>query len=105
MTDKQLELFKEFCYSYSQRFKSCFCSTSGEANYPMVFTKNHWGRVPDYFEDKYHIEIKATNEKLYKIYESIMIAEINKFIDEYKKIQSEKDKKAAKNKNVKRKKD
>ncbi|MDY4127676.1 hypothetical protein [Peptostreptococcus porci] len=104
MTDKQLELFKEFCYSYSQRFKFCFCANTGDG-YPQVFAKNHFIRCLDYFEDKYHIEIKPTNEKAYNIYESIMIEEINKFIDEYKKIQSEKDKKAAKNKNVKRKKD
>lgn len=104
MDKQQEEIFKEFTYSYSQRFKHCFCSTTGE-KWPAIFSKNHYGRFRDYLEDKHRIEIKLTDIKAYKLYEEIMVKEINKFIEECKQEQSKRDKEAAKNKNVKRKRD
>lgn len=104
MTKEQEEIFKEFTYNYSQRFKYCFCAYTGE-KWPAIFSKNHYGRFRDYLEDKHRIEIKPTDIKTYKLYEEIMVQEINKFIDEYKKEQNKRDKVAAKNKNIKRKRD
>lgn len=104
MNKQQEEIFKEFTYKYSQRFKHCFCSTTGE-KWPAIFSKNHYGRFRDYLEDRHHIEIKSTDIKAYKLYEEIMVAEINKFIEECKQEQNKRDKVAAKNKQVKRKKD
>lgn len=104
MNKQQEEIFKEFTYSYSQRFKHCFCATTGD-KWAQTFSKNHYGRFRDYLEDKHHIEIKPTDIKAYEIYKEIMVQEINKFINECKQQQSKKDKENAKNKNVKRKKD
>lgn len=104
MNKQQEEIFKEFTYNYSQRFKYCFCADTGE-KWATTFSKNHYGRFRDYLEDKHRIEIKPADIKAYKLYEEIMVQEINKFIEECKKEQSKKDKIAAKTKNVKRKKD
>lgn len=103
MNKQEEEIFKEFTHSYSQRFKHCFCADTGE-KWPFIFSKNHYGRFLDYLEDKHRIQIKSIDTKAYKLYEEIMVQEINKFIEEYKQEQSKRDKDAAKNKNIKRKK-
>ena len=54
-------------------------------------------------EDKYNIPIKENDIKRYKIYEDIFLEVLNKRIDECKKIKSDEERKAAKNKQVKRK--
>lgn len=104
MTEEQMEIFKKYCYSYANRFLLTVCANTGDGWLPKM-CQFKWWRVCTEMEDKFNIKIKEGNQKYYKIYESIMLEVLNKRIDECKKIQSEKDKKAAKNKNVKRKKD
>lgn len=103
MTNKQLEIFKESVYKYSQRFKLCFWANTGES-YPKTFCRLRYWRFVDELESKYNIEVKNTDEKSYNIYEEIMLNEINKFIDECKVNASNKAKEEAKNKQIRRKK-
>ena len=101
--EEQLEKFKEFCHSYAHRFLYCFSANTGE-KYPSTFSKSHWGRFTDYFEDRYNITIKPTDINYYKIYEDIMVEEINKFIEQYKIEAIEKEKREKEEKKNKKKK-
>ena len=100
----QEENFKKYCYSYANRFIYTVCATTGEGWLPKM-CQFKWWRIKDEFEDRYNISIKDTDVKHYKLYESIMLEVLNKRIEECKQEQSKRDKVAAKNKNVKRKKD
>lgn len=103
MDKKELDTFKQSVYNYSQRFKYCFCDTTGES-YPKTFARYRYWRLLDDIEFKHNIQIKPNDEKYYAIYEEIMVTEINKFIEEFKQEVSEQAKEDAKNKQVKRKK-
>ena len=106
MSKEELKKFDEFCVSYSQRFKYCFCSNTGDG-YPKVFAKSHYGRFLDYFDERYQIEIKPNNMEMYLRYENIMIDEINKIIEQHKikaREKAKREKEAQREKNIKRKK-
>lgn len=104
MNKEQLNKFKDFCYSFANRYKDCVCKDTPE-HWLHTMSKFKYWRLLDELEFKYNIIVKESNKEYLKIYEGIFVEVLSKYIDEYKKIQSEKDKKAAKNKNVKRKKD
>lgn len=104
MNKKDRDIFINYCEEYATRYKLCVCSYTSE-KYLHTMAKFKLWRIQEELEDKYNIKFKISNKEMYDLYEKIFVDTLNKFIDEYKKIQSEKDKKAAKNKNVKRKKD
>lgn len=104
MNKEQEDIFKNYCYNYANRFIYTVCATTGEGWLPKM-CQFKWWRVCMEMEDKYNIKIKNADIKSYKLYESIMLEVLNKRIEECKQEQSKKDKEAAKNKQVKRKKD
>lgn len=104
MNKQQEEKFKEFCYSYANRFIYTVCADTGEGWLPKMCQFKYW-RMKMEIEDKHNITIKDTDIKYYKLYESIMLEVLNNRIEECKQERSKKDKIAAKNKNVKRKRD
>lgn len=83
MKKKDKEIFIQFAHDYAQRFRYCFCHTTGE-KYPSTFAKFKYWRFVMELEDKYDIIIKTTDTKAYKEYEDIMLSEINGFIEESK---------------------
>ena len=94
MKKKDKEVIESFALTYVTGLLPCFCATTGD-KYPLTFTKNHYQRFCDYLEERFNIEIKSTDLEEYKLYEGIMLTEINKYIDECKtkKAQEEKENK------------
>lgn len=104
LNKQQEEKFKEFCYSFADRFKYCVCKDTPE-HWLHTMSKFKYWRLLDELEFKYNIIIKESNKEYLKIYEEIFVEVLSKKVEEYKEDQSKKDKIAAKNKNVKRKRD
>lgn len=103
MNDEQLEIFKDFIVTYAIGLKDCFWQHTG-SGYPIIFARNHYERFLDYFEERKLISVSLADDKAKGIYEEIMVDEINKIITECKETQNEKERKAAKSGNVRRKK-
>ena len=103
MNKKELKIFEEFCFNYANRFIHTVCANTG-IGWSAKFAQLRYWRVISEMDEKFNIKIKPNDIKTYKIYEDIFLEVINKRIEECKAIQSEKDRKAAKNKQVKRKK-
>ena len=95
MNKEELKIFKEFCYSYANRFLPCVCSTT-EEKYLHTFAKFRAWRCFDELEDKKNIIIKNTNVDAYKIYEDIMIEVLKKKIENDKVIANKKAREKAK---------
>ena len=95
MKKEELKVFKEYCYSYANRFLPCVCSTT-EEKYLHTFAKFRYWRIVDELEDKKNIVIKNTDTKAYKIYEEIMVDTLKKKIEEDKVIANKKAREKAK---------
>ena len=103
MNKEELKVFKEFCYSYANRFLPCVCSTT-EEKYLHTFAKFRAWRCFDELEDKKNIVIKNTDVEAYKIYEEIMIEVLSKKIENDKVIANKKAREKAKAEKEKKKK-
>ena len=103
MNKEELKVFKEFCYSYANRFLPCVCSTT-EEKYLHTFAKFRYWRLVDELEEKKNIIIKNTDTKAYKIYEEIMVDTLKKKIEEDKVIANKKAREKAKAEKEKKKK-
>ena len=95
MKKEELKIFKDYCYSYANRFLPCVCSTT-EEKYLHTFAKFRYWRIVDELEDKKNIIIKNTDVEAYKMYEGIMIEVLSKKIEEDKIIANKKAKEKAK---------
>ena len=95
MNKEELKIFKEFCYSYANRFLPCVCANT-EEKYLHTFAKFRYWRIVDELEDKKNIVIKNTDTNAYKIYEGIMIEVLKKKIENDKVIANKKAKEKAK---------
>ena len=95
MNKEELKVFKEFCYSYANRFLPCVCSTT-EEKYLHTFAKFRYWRLVDELEEKKNIIIKNTDTRAYKIYEEIMVDTLKKKIEEDKVIANKKAREKAK---------
>ena len=95
MKKEELKIFKDYCYSYANRFLPCVCSTT-EEKYLHTFAKFRYWRIVDELEDKKNIVIKNTDTKAYKIYEEIMVDTLKKKIEEDKVIANKKAREKAK---------
>ena len=89
MKKEELKIFKNYCYSYANRFLPCVCSTT-EEKYLHTFAKFRYWRIVDELEEKKNIIIKNTDTKAYKIYEEIMVDTLKKKIEEDKVAASKK---------------
>ena len=103
MKKEELKVFKEYCYSYANRFLPCVCSTT-EEKYLHTFAKFRYWRIVDELEDKKNIVIKNTDTKAYKIYEEIMVDTLKKKIENDKITASKKAKEKAKEEKERKKK-
>ena len=95
MKKEELKIFKDYCYSYANRFLPCVCSTN-EEKYLHTFAKFRYWRIVDELEDKKNIIIKNTDVEAYKMYEGIMIEVLSKKIEEDKVAASKKAREKAK---------
>lgn len=95
MNKEELKIFKDYCYSYVNRFLPCVCSTT-EEKYLHTFSKFRYWRIVDELEDKKNIIIKNTDVEAYKMYEGIMIEVLSKKIEEDKVAASKKAREKAK---------
>ena len=95
MNKEELKVFKEFCYSYANRFLPCVCSTT-EEKYLHTFAKFRYWRIIDELEDKKNIVIKNTDMEAYQIHEGIMVDTLKKKIEEDKVIANKKAREKAK---------
>ena len=89
MNKEELKVFKEFCYSYANRFLDTVCANT-EEKWLHTFSKFRYWRLVDELEDKKNIVIKNTNTKAYKIYEGIMVDKLKKKIENDKVIANKK---------------
>ena len=103
MNKEEIKIFKEYCYSYANRFLSCVCANT-EEKYLHTFAKFRYWRIIDELEDKKNIIIKNTDTDAYKIYEGIMIEVLSKKIEEDKIAASKKAREKAKAEKEKKKK-
>ena len=103
MKKEELKIFKDYCYSYANRFLPCVCSNT-EEKYLHTFAKFRYWRIVDELEDKKNIVIKNTDVEAYKIYEGIMIEVLSKKIEEDKIAASKKAREKAKAEKEKKKK-
>ena len=103
MNKEELKVFKEFCYSYANRFLPCVCSTT-EEKYLHTFAKFRYWRIVDELEDKKNIIIKNTDMEAYKMYEEIMVDTLKKKIENDKITASKKAREKAKAEKEKKKK-
>ena len=83
MNKEELKVFKEYCYSYANRFVDCVCANT-EEKWLHTFSRNRWWRCQMELEEKKDIIIKNTDENSYKIYEEIMVEVLKKKIEEDK---------------------
>ena len=95
MNKEELKVFKEYCYSYANRFLDTVCSNT-EEKWLHTFSRNRWWRCQMELEEKKDIIIKNTDENSYKIYEDIMVGVLSKKIEEDKIAASKKAKEKAK---------
>ena len=103
MNKEELKVFKEFCYSYANRFLPCVCANT-EEKYLHTFAKFRYWRLVDELEDKKNIVIKNTDTNAYKIYEEIMIEVLKRKIEEDKVTANKKAKEKAKEEKERKKK-
>ena len=103
MKKEELKIFKEFCYSYANRFLPCVCANT-EEKYLHTFAKFRYWRIIDELEDKKNIVIKNTDMESYKIYEEIMVDTLKKKIENDKITTSKKAREKAKAEKEKKKK-
>lgn len=83
MNKEELKIFKDYCYSYANRFLPCVCADT-EEKYLHTFAKFRYWRIVDELEDKKNIVIKNTDMEAYKIYEDVMIEVLSKKVEEDK---------------------
>ena len=95
MNKEELKVFKEYCYSYANRFVDCVCSNTGE-KWLHTFSRNRWWRCQMELEEKKDIIINNTDENSYKIYEKIRVDTLKKKIENDKITASKKAKEKAK---------
>ena len=95
MKKEEIKIFKEYCYSYANRFLSCVCANT-EETYLHTFAKFRYWRIVDELEDKKNIVIKNADTDAYKIYEGIMIETLSKKIEQDKIIDNKKAREKAK---------
>ena len=95
MNKEEVKIFKEFCYSYVNRFLPCVCANT-EEKYLHTFAKFRAWRCFDELEDKKDIIIKNTDVEAYKIYEDIMVEVLSKKIENDKVVANKKAKEKAK---------
>ena len=104
MNKEELKVFKEYCYSYANRFVDCVCSNT-EEKWLHTFSRNRWWRCQMELEEKKDIIIKNTDENSYRIYEEIMVDILKRKIEEDKVVANNKAReKAKKEKKIKGKK-
>ena len=103
MKKEELKVFKEYCYSYANRFVDCVCANT-EDKWLHIFSRNRWWRCQMELEEKKDIIIKNTDVETYKIYERIMIEVLSKKIEEDKVIANKKAREKAKAEKEKKKK-
>ena len=103
MNKEELKVFKEFCYSYANRFLDTVCANT-EEKWLHTFSKFRYWRLVDELEDKKNIIIKNIDTKAYNIYEGIMIEVLSKKIEEDKVEASKKAREKAKAEKEKKKK-
>ena len=89
MNKEELKVFKEFCYSYANRFLDTVCANT-EEKWLHTFSRNRWWRCQMELEEKKDIIIKNTDENSYKIYEEIMVDTLKKKIEEDKLVANKK---------------
>ena len=97
MNKEELKVFKEYCYSYANRFLDTVCSNT-EEKWLHTFSRNRWWRCQMELEEKKDIIIKNTDENSYKIYEEIMVEVLKKKIENDKIVANKKAKEKAKEK-------
>ena len=95
MNKEELKVFKEYCYSYANRFLDTVCSNT-EEKWLHTFSRNRWWRCQMELEEKKDIIIKNTDENSYKIYEEIMVEVLKKKIENDKIVANKKAKEKAK---------
>ena len=95
MKKEELKVFKDYCYSYANRFIDCVCANT-EEKWLHTFSRNRWWRCQMELEEKKDIIIKNTDENSYKIYEEIMVDILKKKIEEDKVVANKKAKEKAK---------
>ena len=95
MNKEELKVFKEYCYSYANRFLDTVCSNT-EEKWLHTFSRNRWWRCQMELEEKKDIIIKNTDENSYKIYEEIMVDTLKKKIENDKIAASKKAREKAK---------
>ena len=95
MNKEELKVFKEYCYSYANRFVDCVCSNT-EEKWLHTFSRNRWWRCQMELEEKKDIIIKNTDVEAYKIYEDIVVGVLSKKIEEDKIATNKKAKEKAK---------
>ena len=103
MKKEELKIFKDYCYSYANRFLPCVCANT-EEKYLHTFAKFRYWRIVDELEDKKNIVIKNTDTNAYKIYEEIMIEILKRKIEEDKAVANKKAKEKAKEEKERKKK-
>ena len=103
MNKEELKVFKEYCYSYANRFLDTVCSNT-EEKWLHTFSRNRWWRCQMELEEKKDIIIKNTDENSYKIYEEIMVEVLKKKIENDKIVANKKAKEKAKAEKEKKKK-
>ena len=102
MKKNEDEIFKEYCHSYANRFIYCMSQYTTEKWLHTMAKFKCW-RAQDELQEKYNIKFRTTDIDKYKIYEDIFIEVLSERIEDLKKEASEKERKAAKSKNVRRK--
>ena len=95
MKKEELKVFKEYCYSYANRFLDTVCSNT-EEKWLHTFSRNRWWRCQMELEEKKDIIINNTDENSYKIYEEIMVDTLKKKIENDKIVANKKAKEKAK---------
>ena len=95
MNKEELKVFKEYCYSYANRFLDTVCSNT-EEKWLHTFSRNRWWRCQMELEEKKDIIIKNTDENSYKIYEEIMVEVLKKKIENDKIVANKRAKEKAK---------
>ena len=95
MNKEELKVFKEYCYSYANRFVDCVCSNT-EEKWLHTFSRNRWWRCQMELEEKKDIIIKNTDENSYRIYEEIMVDILKRKIEEDKVVANNKAREKAK---------
>ena len=95
MNKEELKVFKEYCYSYANRFLDTVCSNT-EEKWLHTFSRNRWWRCQMELEEKKDIIIKNTDENSYRIYEEIMVDILKRKIEEDKVVANNKAREKAK---------